>query len=369
MSAAAFASFEAVMAEVGADAVALVPGANFRRVMGHDFHQNERPVLIVTTRQGRRAAVVPHLEMSAFEPLAFDGPAFAWRDEEGYSKAFARLAEATGPLETIAVEGQRMRVFEMRALEAAYPGTRIVDAQRAIARPRLTKTADEIARLRTAISISERALERTLGEVRVGMSEVEVEGVLMRHLFSEGADGLAFTPIVAAGNNSANSHAKARADYRLRPGDALLFDFGATHEGMLADITRTFFVREASDEARGVHAAVLAANAAGRAAARGGMTAGTLDDVVLRSLEASRFADRIRHKTGHGLGLEVHEEPYIMRGSAQVLEPGMVFTIEPGLYRSGEGGFGVRIEDDVVVTADGGIDCLTSFPRELRLVG
>ena len=111
---------------------------------------------------------------------------------------------------------------------------------------------------------------------------------------------------------------------------------------------------------------MLAANEKGRTASRPGITASDLDDAVLKVLEQSQFAQFCRHKTGHGLGLDIHEAPQIMRGNAQVLEPGMVYTIEPGLYRDGEAG--VRIEDNVVVTEDG-IECLTSFPRELRLVG
>jgi Xaa-Pro dipeptidase len=161
-------------------------------------------------------------------------------------------------------------------------------------------------------------------------------------------------------------HAHARADYRIKPGDALLFDFGGTYQGYSADITRTFFVKEVSDFDRAFYETVLAANAKGRDVSRAGITASDVDDAVQKVLETSQFAAFRRHKTGHGLGLDVHEAPQIMRGNAQLLEPGMVFTIEPGLYRDGEAG--VRIEDDVVIT-ESGIECLTSFPRELRLVG
>ena len=259
-----------------------------------------------------------------------------------------------------------MRVFDLFALQQALPGARFIDAHAAISTIRLHKTADEIERQRKAIRISEAALEATLGEVRVGMTETEVEAILLRHLFSEGADGLSFAPIVAAGDNAAKPHAHARPDYRIKPGDALLFDFGGTWQGYSADITRTVFVKEVSDYDRAFYETVLAANERGRAMSRPGITASDLDDAVLKVLEQSQFVQFSRHKTGHGLGLDVHEAPQIMRGNAQVLEPGMVFTIEPGLYRDGEAG--VRIEDNVVVTEDG-IECLTTFPRELRLVG
>jgi Xaa-Pro dipeptidase len=266
----------------------------------------------------------------------------------------------------IGVEGQRMRVFDLFALQQALPDASFVDIHAAISRIRLHKTPDEIERLRKAIRLSEAALEATLAEVRVGMTETEIEALLLRNLFAQGADGLSFAPIVAAGDNAAKPHAHARHDYRIKPGDALLFDFGGTHQGFSADITRTVFVKQVSDYDRAFYEAVLGANEKGRAVSRPGITASDVDDAVLNVLEHSQFASFCRHKTGHGLGLDVHEAPQIMRGNAQILEPGMVFTIEPGLYREGEAG--VRIEDNVVVT-ETGIECLTSFPRELRLVG
>ena len=266
----------------------------------------------------------------------------------------------------IGVEGQRMRVFDLLALQKALPGAEFVDIHAEISAIRLHKTAAEMDLQRKAIRLSEAALEDTLSEIKVGMTETEIEGILLRNLFSHGADGLAFAPIVAAGDNAAKPHAHARPDYRIKPGDALLFDFGGSYQGYSADITRTFFVKEVSDYDRAFYETVLAANTKGRDVSRAGITASDVDDAVQKVLEQSQFAEFRRHKTGHGLGLDVHEAPQIMRGNMQVLEPGMVFTIEPGLYRSGEAG--VRIEDDVVVTEDG-IECLTSFPRELRLVG
>ncbi len=244
-----------------------------------------------------------------------------------------------------------MRVFVLRALEAAFPAAEFIDAQAEISALRLHKTPEEIALLREAIRISEAALEATLARVRAGMTETEVEAVLLRELFGHGADGLAFGPIVAAGDNSAQPHAHARPDYRIRPGDALLFDFGASHRGYLADITRTFFVDEVSENDRAFYDTVLRANETGQAATRAGRTAHEVDDAVQRLLEASPFAEFRRHKTGHGLGLDVHEAPQIMRGNDAVLEAGMVFTVEPGLYRLGE--CGVRIEDDMLVTETG----------------
>ncbi|GAA0288106.1 M24 family metallopeptidase [Rhodovulum strictum] len=357
--------YAGLAARLGVDAVAIVPGPNFARMTGHDFHTNERPLVIVIPADGPPAAVVPNLELASFDLLDFSGAVFDWRDQDGYQPAFAALARHL-PVASLAVEGQVMRVFVQLALAAAWPGLRIVDAEREISGLRIRKTAAEIAALERAIAISERALADLLDNLRAGQTEKQVESLLVQALFAQGAEDMAFAPIVAAADNSARPHASARPDYAIRPGDALLLDFGARWGGFCADITRTVFVGHATDEAEQVYDTVLRANQAGHAATRPGASAHEVDDAVISVLEASPFADRIRTKTGHGLGREVHEAPYIMRGNHQVLEPGMVFTNEPGLYRIG--GFGVRIEDDILVT-DTGCRSLTAFPRELIVVG
>ena len=152
----------------------------------------------------------------------------------------------------------------------------------------------------------------------------------------------------------------------MQAGDALLFDFGGRYQHFSADITRTFFIGQVSETDRAFYDTVLAANTKGREISKPGLTASAVDDAVCKVLEHSQFAAFKRHKTGHGLGLDVHEAPQIMRGNQQKLEPGMVFTIEPGLYRDGEAG--VRIEDDVVVT-ETGVESLTTYPRDLRVIG
>ena len=348
------------------DAVALVPGANFLRIFGRDFHQMERPLVVVIPAKGKPAAIVPALEMTSFNALGFNGTVIPWRDEDGYMQAFAGAAAALPALARVGVEGQRMRVFDLLALQEVMPKTHFVDVHGEISTVRLCKTPDEIARLRIAIERSEAALENTLQQVRVGQTEKQVEAILLSELFKAGCDGLSFEPIVAAGDNAAQPHAVARHDYKIKAGDALLFDFGGRYQHFSADITRTFFVGHVSEHDRAFYNTVLAANEKGRAVSRAGITASEVDDATLKVLEQSQFAAFARHKTGHGLGLDVHEAPQIMRGNTQVLEPGMVFTIEPGLYREGE--IGVRIEDNVVVT-ENGVDCLTSFPRELRVIG
>jgi Xaa-Pro dipeptidase len=259
-----------------------------------------------------------------------------------------------------------MRVFEAEAILAAFAGARIIDAHAAISRMRLHKDEAEVVALRRAIAISEAALSATLAQAAAGMSETDFRQKLMAEMLAGGADGFSFDPIVLSGGASADPHGTPSPDRRLEKGQPLLIDFGAHWGGYAADITRTVFVGSASPAHRDIYEAVRAANALGRGIAAPGMTLDTLDRRVTESLRASGFPDLVLTKTGHGLGLDVHEAPQVMIGNLQVMEPGMVFTIEPGLYRPGD--IGVRIEDDVVVTANGA-ESLTGFERALTLIG
>lgn len=355
--------YAAVAADLGVDAVALVPGPNFTRAIGQAFMSHERPFVVVIPVDGAPAALVPNLELGSWGQVGFVGAVFDWRDQTGYNDAFAALAEHLG-IKSLAVEGQVMRVFTHHALLKAQPDLNIMDGEREISALRMIKTDEDILALREAIAISERALVHTLTTIKAGQTEKQVEQVLIQALFAEGADDQSFSPIVVAGANSAMPHAHA-GETILKDGDAILIDFGARKNGFAADITRTFFLGHASDEQRAVYNAVLQANLVGHKVTKAGITAHDIDDAVTSHLESTPYADRIRTKTGHGLGREVHEAPYIMRGNHMVLPAGTVYTNEPGLYEIGN--FGVRIEDDILITDDGCIS-LTTFPKELMIL-
>ena len=347
------------------DAIALVPGANFAHLFNKEFHESERPLMVLIPVEGEPSAVVPNLELSSFDDVSFEGDVFDWRDQTGYQSAFNALLQQQN-IRTLGVEGQVMRVFVDQALRKSMPSLQIIDAQQAIASLRLCKTAADVNAIRQAITISETALANTIDQVQTGMTEKAIESILIQQLFAAGAEDFAFPPIVAASTNSAQPHAHSRADYQLQAGDALLIDFGARAGGVCADITRTFFLKHCTDAHAKIYNTVLAANEAGHAASRPGATAHEVDDAATLVLESSAYSARIKHKTGHGLGRDIHEDPYIMRGNSERLRSGMVFTIEPGLYELSE--FGVRIEDDVLIT-DGGSESLTQFEKSLTIIG
>ena len=223
------------------------------------------------------------------------------------------------------------------------------------------KDPNEVNLIEQAAGVAIRALERTLAGVRIGMSELQVAGVLEQALRDEGSEGFPFPSIVATGPRSALPHARA-SSAKIRDGDILLLDFGAEVEGYCADITRTVVVGRATDEQREVYDVVRKANEQASQDIRAGMTGRDADAIARGYIERRGFGELFGHGLGHGVGLEVHEAPRLARTAEGALAEGAVVTIEPGVYRPGWGG--VRIEDDVVLDASGP-RILTKFTREL----
>jgi Xaa-Pro aminopeptidase len=227
------------------------------------------------------------------------------------------------------------------------------------------KDESEIARIREAAGVATRALERTLPDLHVGMSELQVAGVLEKALRDEGSEGFPFPSIVAGGPRSALPHARS-SSRALEKGDFLLMDFGAEVGGYCSDMTRTVVMGSASEEHRTVYDVVRVANERAAKGVRAGMSGRDADAIARQYIERAGYGDLFGHSLGHGIGLEVHEAPRLARTAEGTLPEGAVVTIEPGVYRPGWGG--VRIEDDVVLGA-GGPQILTQFPRELIELG
>ncbi len=284
-----------------------------------------------------------------------------------YDEELASLLQALG-CERVGVESAHLPLARFRWFEARL-GTAptLVPAEPLIERLRIVKDAHEIGTLRQAATLISKVAHELPGQVRQGLAERQVAAWIDSALKIAGFDECAFVTIVASGPNGARPHARA-GDRRLEPSDLVVLDFGGVYDGYCVDLTRTLAVGSPPAEARLVHAAVRNAQAAAIDAVRPGVRASDVDRAARDVLSRAGLGEAFGHSTGHGLGLEVHEEPRIATPKEGrehediVLEPGMVFTIEPGAYLPAWGG--VRIEDDVLVTA-GGCDVLTSVPRDL----
>ncbi len=359
------ASLQQLQTANGVSCVALMPGANLHYFTGLAAHLSERPILAFVPSVGQLAVLLPQLEAPAARRHLADGSRlFTYSDEEGHEQAFHELA---GELEldgkTIGIEFLAMRALEMRRIEQAAPECRLLAVEPWLPVLRMHKDNAELDCMRQAVSIAEQAMQALLdaGAIRAGRSELEVAADLRVALLRAGSQGDAFLPIVAAGPNSASPHATP-SDRSMEAGELVVIDWGAAYEGYRSDITRTYVLGSPTPEMERVHDAVLAANQAGRIAIHPGRPAQDIDRAARRSIGLAGYGQYFIHRTGHGLGLETHEPPYIVEGNQELLAPGMTFTVEPGIYLPDVGG--VRIEDDVAVTQDGA-ETLTTLPRDL----
>ncbi len=345
-----------------ADLVAFVPGENMVYFTGLHFHLSERPILGLYSRDGL-SFIIPELEAAKLEARPeLEARRFAWTDKAGYEAAFKEAVAALLSSErTCALDGQTLRFFEWRALQrAGLPAANTLDAGDLFLNLRACKAPEEIANMQRAVDISEAALQATMEWARPGLTERQIADRLGAEMLERGSHGHAFL-IVLTGEKTGLPHGDM-ADRVWGDDEFLLIDFGATYNDYPADITRTFCYGEPTARMRAMYAAVYDANKAAREFARPGLTCSDVDQVARAVIEEAGLGQYFIHRLGHGLGLSVHELPNIVAGNDQVLQPGMVFTIEPGVYVPGVGG--VRIEDNVVVTDDG-VKVLTSYPREL----
>jgi len=266
----------------------------------------------------------------------------------------------------IGVEPRAMRLLEFRAIKAGATAADFPDASGMVSSLRVQKDAEEIEAIRKAVKAAQEALEAMIPLIKIGMTEKELASELVVQLLRHGAQPeMPFAPIVSSGPNSANPHATP-SERSLCIGDLLVVDWGATVDDYISDLTRTFAVGDVEAEYRKIHAIVQEANAAGRAAGKPGAPCAVVDRAARDVIEKSGYGAFFTHRTGHGIGMEGHEEPYMRGDNPRPLTPGMTYTVEPGIYLPGRNG--VRIEDNMVIT-DSGVECLSDMPREFRAVG
>jgi Xaa-Pro dipeptidase len=350
------------------DAIALIPGASLYHLTGLSFHLMERPIVLLVYAESPPALILPELEAERAQAMPFDVKLFTY-GEDDTSRQLA-FEQATAPFSNkemgIGMEPLRMRVHELYLLARVASQWNFTNGTKLLSSLRLYKDSDEQELIRTAVRTAETALEKTLPMIHTGMTERELAGLLTVEILKAGSDpDLPFEPIVASGPNSAMPHATP-SERKLQAGDLLLLDWGARMEGYVSDLTRTFRISECDPEFEKIYAVVRDANRTAFDAVRPGVPCGKIDQAARDVIEQAGYGEWFIHRTGHGFGLEAHEPPYIRSGEEVLLEEGMTFTIEPGIYLPGKGG--IRIEDNVLVTGSGG-ECLSTFPREFEVLG
>jgi Xaa-Pro aminopeptidase len=252
---------------------------------------------------------------------------------------------------TIGIEAEHCTLANKKRLNDLLPsGIRLRDSPAVVERLRMVKDADELARIRAAVALGATLFDRALKVIRPGVKETEVAAEMEYTARRAGAEEMSFPTIIASGERSALPHGRA-SEQLIRPGGFVVCDFGVILRGYCSDQTRTVWVGSAPADAREAYEAVREAQQAAVDAVKPGATAGEVDSAARKVLQKAGLGRYFTHSTGHGVGIDIHEAPRVAAGQKDILQPGMVITIEPGVYFPGK--WGVRIEDMVAVTASG----------------
>jgi Xaa-Pro aminopeptidase len=349
----------------GLDAVLLTPGPDLRYVTGYDAKQLERLTCLVVPAQGDPALFVPRLELPAAQaspagPLGLE--IAPWEETGPNSDPFAMVAGLLGSAAAVGLSDRMWALFVLRFRDV-LPGARLALASGALRPLRIRKTPAEVEALLEAGQAIDQVHAQVPGWLRAGRTEREVGADIAEAILASGHATVDFV-IVASGPNAASPHHEV-SDRVLEPGDAVVVDIGgAMPSGYCSDSTRTYAIGEPPAEFTAYYKVLYDAQEAACAAVRPGVTAQSVDAAAREPITAAGYGAAFFHRTGHGIGLESHEDPYIVAGNHEVLEPGMAFSVEPGIY---PGPHGARIEDIVVCTADG-YQRLNNTPRELLVV-
>lgn len=350
-------------ADAGVDAVLVSPGPDLRYLVGYDAVPLERLTLLVVPASGTPLMVVPHLEKLAAEASPA-GQAemriITWQETED---PYTLVARELGPVSDVALDNH-MWAEKVLRLRDALPDTRLTLAGPLVDRMRMVKDASEVQALQTAAEAIDRVHAQVPDLLRAGRTEREVGADIADLILAEGHVAVDFV-IVASGPNGASPHHEV-SDRVLQAGDAVVVDIGGTMpDGYRSDCTRTYAIGDPGEDFLSSYAVLLQAQQLSVEQVRPGVTCESVDAVGRGHLVEAGLGDLFIHRTGHGIGLETHEAPYIVQGNALTLEVGMAFSVEPGFYRAGR--HGARIEDIVVVGEEGPL-VLNRRPRELVIV-
>jgi Xaa-Pro aminopeptidase len=358
----------------GGQALLIGPGADLRYLAGYEAIALERLTRLVVPVEGEPVLIVPRLEQEPAQrsPAGTAGlvTVRAWHEtEDPYGLVAAAVGRLSGGQQPRLFVGDGLWAMFLLRISGAFPGAQLRLASEVIGPLRVRKDPEEIALLRAAAHAVDRVVATIAVGRLIGRSEREVAREITDRLIAEGHDVPHDEQIVGSGPNAASPHHLA-ADRVIGAREPIVFDIGGTLGGYHSDITRTLWVagsegRSPDPEFVAIYETVQAAHAAATSSVRPGISCEAIDRAARGVIEQAGHGPEFLHRTGHGIGLEVHEDPYLVGGNRTLLEEGMAFSIEPGIYL--EGRFGARIED-ILVCAEDGADVLNEAPRELLVV-
>lgn len=351
--------------ELGLQGVILFPSPNLYYLTGFHTFPGERLLISILPVEGEPFFFAPKLYESQIRQDTEVAEIITWTDEENAYDKLRVLMERKGLLKGKYAIDDTTWAVQLLGMMAVLPQLEFAPMGNLLASLRLLKTADEIEKIREASRIVDTVIEAVRKTIQPGMTEIELAAFMEFEMRKAGSAGPSFETIVGSGPNSALPHYSA-GERRFQNGDFVVLDFGAIYQGYCSDTTRTLCIGTPTARMAEVYQIVKEAQELGVRTVKPGIKASEVDNAVRQYITEHGYGEYFTHRTGHGLGLEVHEDPYISGISEMILQPGMVFSIEPGIYLEGE--FGVRIEDIVVVT-ETGCERLNHFSRELTVSG
>lgn len=354
------------LTKAGLDAIFLGPSTDAEYMAELLLFSDERVKGLMIAASGKCFAMTPLLYEEELRRALGDAVIYqVWADHEGFASGFKSGCDALGLAHKRIAVNDGVRAVDLIDMKAAVDAE-YVNGANTLAPLRSRKDENELGNMRKASAIADTVMEKLSQSIRKGMTEKDVQDKLLSLYEENGAQGLSFPPIVASGPGGSMPHYTGN-DRVLRDGDFVVIDTGCRYNGYCSDTTRTFCVGEPDDEMRKIYGIVLEAQKAGEAAVVKGATGQDVDRAARKVIAGAGYGHCFLNRLGHGIGIAVHESPYIIEGNDVPLEPGNVFSVEPGIYIPGK--YGVRIENLVAVRPDGTGEALNKFTRDLITVG
>ncbi|MFJ6268287.1 M24 family metallopeptidase [Lysinibacillus xylanilyticus] len=343
------------------DAAFVTTPDNVFYVSGFKSNPHERLLGVMIFKEAEPFLICPKMEIPDAKEAGWSYEVIGHQDTENSMEVLAQaIKDRNVNPQTFAIEKAQLIVERLEALQHSFPQANFVRLDEKINAMRVIKDANELEKLRKAAELADYAIEIGCKEIAEGKTEMEILTAIESAIQDKGCK-MSFETMVLSGPKTASPHGKPGAR-KIEKGDMILFDLGVIYDGYCSDITRTVAFGEPSEAQKEIYNTVLSANTNAITAVKPGVRAMDLDKIARDTITDAGYGEYFTHRLGHGLGISVHEFPSVTGANEMTMEEGMVFTIEPGIYKSDV--TGVRIEDDVVVTKDG-VEVLTKFPKEL----
>lgn len=339
-----------ILLEHKVDGCLMAPTNDIEYLTGMKAYVCERFQGFFTLADGRWFVISPELYYEVWrEALGKEANIYVWSDNDGVNGTFAKVAKDYELADKTISINDGIRGIDLLDMKEIM-GANFINGDKMLEKFRLIKDEDEIKYLSKAAEIADKTFEEIVKYIKPGVTEREISDKIKELLIELGGEELSFEPIVASGPNSSMPH--YNDDRRvIEEQDLVILDYGCRYKGYCSDISRTVFIGEPTDEQKKVYEIVLRANSEAEKAVKEGITAGEIDSIARNIIEDAGYGKYFINRTGHGIGLAVHEAPYIKGGNEEVLKTGMAFSVEPGIYIPGK--FGMRVEDIVVVDGEG----------------